>query len=123
MFQIIQFILGLFGAGTKKKIMDAITGSLFKGMAGSAASGGGPIGDLMKQFQEKGLGNIFGSWVGSGPNQAIEPNQIQSAIGDDKMREMSQKTGLAVPDLAKQLAKYLPTMVDKMTPQGKLPGQ
>lgn len=121
MFQIIQFILGLFGAGTKKKIMDAITGSLLKGMAGGAANG--QLGDLMKQFQDKGLGNIFGSWVGSGPNQAIDPNQLQSAIGEDKMREMSQKTGLAVPDLAKQLAKYLPTVVDRMTPQGKLPGQ
>lgn len=121
MFQIIQFILSLFGAGTKKKIMDAVTGSLLKGMAGNAA--GGPLGDLMKQFQDKGLGNVFGSWVGTGANQAIDPNQLRSVIGEEKMQEMSAKTGLAAPDLAKELAKYLPTLVDRMTPAGRIPGQ
>jgi uncharacterized protein YidB (DUF937 family) len=121
MFQIIRFILSLFGAGTKAKIKDAITGSLFKGMTGNAA--GGPLGDLMKQFQIKCHGNVFGSWVGTGANQAIDPDQLQSAIGEDKMREISQKTGLAAPDLAKELARYLPTMVDRMTPSGRLPGR
>lgn len=119
MLKVIQFILSFFGAGTKKKITDAITDSIFKGMTGSAASG--PLGDMMKQFQEKGLGNVFGSWVGGGPNQAIDPNQLRSVLGDEKMQEMSQKTGLSEPALATQLAKYLPTLVDKMTPGGKLP--
>lgn len=120
MLKVIQFILSFFGAGTKKKITDAITGSIFKGMTGSAANG--PLGDLMKQFQDKGLGNVFGSWVGGGPNQAIDPNQLQGALGEETMREMSRKTGLSQPDLATQLAKYLPKMVDSMTPGGKLPG-
>jgi uncharacterized protein YidB (DUF937 family) len=120
MLKVIQFILSLFGAGTKAKIMDAITGSLLKGATGAAA--GGPLGDLMKQFQNKGLGNVFGSWVGTGANQAIDPTQLRSAIGDEKMNEMAQKTGLNQGELAHQLAKYLPGVVDKMTPGGQLPG-
>ncbi len=121
MFRIIQFILSFFSGSTKAKVMDAITGSLMKGMAKGATSGGGPLGELMKQFQEKGQGDIFGSWVGSGPNQAIDAKHMQEVIGDEKMEEMSQSTGLSNAQLAEELAKYLPKVVDKMTPDGKLP--
>lgn len=121
MLKIIQFILSFFGAGTKQKILDAIKDKLLRPSGGGASDGGGPLGGLMKQFQEKGLGDIFKSWVGTGANHAISPEQVQNGIGPDKMQELAQKTGLPIPELAKQLAKHLPGLVDRMTPAGKLP--
>lgn len=120
MMKIIQFIFSLFGSSMKQKIMDAIQGQLL-GKASGGDAGGGMLGGLMKQFQEKGLGNIFNSWVGAGKNEPISPDQLTDAIGPEKMQAMSKKTGLSVDDLAQELAKHLPTAVDKMTPNGKLP--
>lgn len=118
MLRIIQFILSFFSPAMKQKVIDAIQGQLL----GKGGDGGGMLGDLMKQFQEKGLGNVFNSWVGTGKNEPISPDQVQEAVGPEKMNQMAQQTGLSVPDLAKQLAKHLPTLVDRMTPGGKLPG-
>ncbi len=126
MFKVIEFIMSFFGASMKQKIMSAIKDKLLGSSGGKTAvdgSGGGPLGSLMNQFKEKGLGSIFNSWVGSGKNELISPDQVQSAIGSDKMEEMSKQTGMPMPELAKQLSKYLPGLVDKMTPGGKLPGQ
>jgi uncharacterized protein YidB (DUF937 family) len=126
MMKVIEFILSLFGSGMKKKIMDAIQGNLLGKLGmGQSTDGtdGGPLGQLMKQFQEKGLGNIFNSWVGTGKNENVSPDQVQAAVGPQKMADMAQQTGLSQSELAKQLAKYLPGMVDKLTPNGRLPGQ
>ncbi|QEL18058.1 YidB family protein [Limnoglobus roseus] len=122
MFKVFEFILSFFSAGMKQKIMAAIQEKLL-GKSGDGGSDDSPLGSLMKQFQEKGLGNIFNSWVGAGKNQAISPEEVQAGVGAEKMQEMSQKTGLSVSDLAKELSKYLPTVIDKMTPNGKLPGK
>lgn len=117
MLRIIQFILSFFTPAMKQKVMDAIQGQLL-----GKGSDGGMLGNLMNQFKEKGLGNIFNSWVGTGKNEDISPDQVQEAVGPEKMNQMAQQTGLSVPELAKQLAKHLPTLVDRMTPNGKLPG-
>jgi uncharacterized protein YidB (DUF937 family) len=128
---LIQLILSLFGGGAKSQVMDVIMNILLKkGQSGGAAStdpaagssgGGAVLGELMERFKEKGLGEVFGSWVGTGKNQAIRPDQVRDAIGDDQMGQMAQQAGLSVDELSKYLSKYLPGAVDRMTPDGKLP--
>ena len=49
-------------------------GLLAGGAAGSVLSGG--LNDLLKQFQQAGHGDVAKSWVGTGPNKTISPDDL-----------------------------------------------
>jgi uncharacterized protein YidB (DUF937 family) len=81
----------------------------------------GGLQGVINQFEQKGLGATVQSWVGTGPNQAITPDQVHQVLGPDLLQQLSAKSGLSVQDLASKLATVLPQAVDKMTPDGKVP--
>ena len=87
-----------------------------------AMLGGGGLGGLLGAFQNAGLGHIAQSWVGNGPNQSVSPDQLRSVFGDQQIQTMSQQSGLPQGDLLSQLSQHLPSMVDRMTPNGQMPG-
>ena len=126
MSSMVQFILKLFGLGDNRLVDSLVKGVLLGGGSkpadGSApAAGPNPLERLMNQFKDKGLGNIFSSWVGTGKNESVTPDQIKHGIGAAQMGEMAKKAGLPVDVLAEKLSKYLPGLIDKMTPGGKIP--
>lgn len=87
------------------------------------AQGGNGLQNLVQTFQSHGLGDMMASWIGTGPNPPITPDQVHSVLGADKVQQLAQQTGVS-PDLAKALlAAVLPVLVDKLTPQGSLPAQ
>jgi uncharacterized protein YidB (DUF937 family) len=90
-------------------------------------SGGGGLldglGGLLKRFQQSGHGDVINSWIGSGQNQPISPNQLGSALGPQVIKILAQKTGLPEEQIKAQLSQILPGVVDKLTPQGRLPTQ
>ena len=86
--------------------------------AGGLLSG---LGGLLNQFQQNGQGNLVNSWVGSGQNAAATPNQISQALGPDTVQELAQRTGIPAEQVAMQLSQELPHIVDKLTPDGRLP--
>ena len=89
------------------------------GLIGSQGSGG--LQGLMQSFENKGLGGIASSWVGTGPNQAVTADQIQAALGSDTVQQLAQRAGVS-PDLAKSLlVAVLPTVIDRLTPGGSIP--
>jgi uncharacterized protein YidB (DUF937 family) len=88
-------------------------------LSGLLAQSGGLQG-LAGKFSQSGQGNAFSSWVGMGENQPVSSNQIQEALGSDQIRAIAAKMGVD-PNLASQfLAEYLPKIVDKLTPTGKV---
>ena len=88
-------------------------------LSGLLAQSGGLQG-LANKFSQSGQGNAFSSWVGMGENQPISSNQIQQALGSDQVRAIAARMGVD-PDLASNfLAEYLPKIVDKLTPAGKI---
>jgi uncharacterized protein YidB (DUF937 family) len=88
-------------------------------LSGLLAQSGGLQG-LAGKFSQSGQGNAFSSWVGMGENQPVSSNQIQEALGSDQIRAIATKMGVD-PNLASQfLAEYLPKIVDKLTPTGKV---
>jgi len=84
------------------------------------ASQGG-LGGLIEQFRRGGVEDIIKSWIGTGPNKAIAPNQLQHALGPETVTSLERETGLSRDDLLAQLSRVLPEVIDKLTPQGKLP--
>lgn len=81
----------------------------------------GGLGGLLEKFQQGGLGNVTNSWIGSGQNQPVSPNQVGSALGSNTIKTLAQQSGLSEDELTKQLSKVLPGVVDKLTPSGRLP--
>jgi uncharacterized protein YidB (DUF937 family) len=88
-------------------------------LSGLLAQSGGLQG-LASKFSQSGQGDAFSSWVGMGENQTVSSNQIQEALGSDQIRAIATKMGVD-PNLASQfLAEYLPKIIDKLTPTGKV---
>lgn len=77
--------------------------------------------DLVDQFEKAGLDHLMKSWVGTGQNLPITPQQLTQVLGDDKLQKFAAGLG-ADPEKVKQLlAQHLPEVVDKLTPDGRLP--
>ena len=83
----------------------------------------GGLGGLFKQFQQKGLSDAVDSWIKTGPNTAVAPGQISSALGPDVIDTLSQRTGLSKVQVSQILSQVLPNTVDQLTPEGRLPTQ
>jgi uncharacterized protein YidB (DUF937 family) len=94
-------------------------GLLAGGAAGSVLSGG--LGDLLKQFQQSGHSETAHSWVGTGPNKQISPNDLAGALGANKINTLMTQSGMSRDELLQGLSQYLPQVVDQLTPEGRLP--
>lgn len=81
----------------------------------------GGLHGLVECFQEAGLGNVISSWIGTGENVPITPEQVREALGDGHLQQISEETGLAQDETANQLSELLPRLVDKLTPAGHIP--
>jgi uncharacterized protein YidB (DUF937 family) len=100
-------------------MLGKLGGLLGGASAGSVLSGG--LGELIDRFRQNGQGHAADSWVSPGPNQPIEPSQLEQAIGPDVLNTLSQHTGLSREELLSRLTRELPHAVDKLTPDGRLP--
>lgn len=100
--------------GGKQNDLLSIVMSLIGGQKGG-------LNDLISQFTSNGLGDIIGSWVGTGENQAISPDQIQKALGSDQIKTIASQLGIDQNAVLSQLTNLLPQAIDKLTPDGKVP--
>jgi uncharacterized protein YidB (DUF937 family) len=111
------------GPGSGGGLGDVLKGPL-GGLLGGAAAGSvisGGLGDLLKQLQQGGHGETANSWVGGGPNKAISPGDLASALGADQIDSLASQSGMSRDDLLNGLSQYLPKVVDHLTPDGRLP--
>jgi len=114
---------GLPGGGMGGGLGDLLKGGL-GGLLGGAAAGtviSGGVGDLLKQFQQQGQGEVVDSWVGKGENKSIAPGDLGQALGMDQINTLTSQTGLSRDDLLSGLSQYLPGVIDHLTPEGRLP--
>ncbi len=109
--------------------LGALAGSL-GGLAGLAGSGGGGasgpqgaggLGDLMAAFEKNGMGDLMQSWIGTGQNMPLAPEQLQQALGADVLGGLASQAGVSAADASAGLAELLPQLIDRLTPQGQLP--
>jgi uncharacterized protein YidB (DUF937 family) len=81
----------------------------------------GGLGGLVEAFKSKGLGDVMSSWISTGENKSISPDQIKQALGSDKIQQIAEKVGISKDAVSQQLSNLLPQIIDKLTPNGKLP--
>jgi uncharacterized protein YidB (DUF937 family) len=81
----------------------------------------GGIGGLLQSFQQGGLGHLVQSWIGTGQNLPVSPDQLRSTLGGDWISRITQATGLPQGQVEQSLSTLLPQIVDHLTPNGQLP--
>ena len=94
--------------------------SKIQGLAGAVQDEGG-LDALIGKLQGSGLGGQVDSWVGGGPNEPVDPQQLGAALGDDEVQRLSAKSGIDIGALLPLLAAFLPQIINMLTPQGKVP--
>ena len=80
----------------------------------------GGIGGLLDKLKASGLGDAVSSWVGTGDNQPVPANQLESAIGANTISQITTRLGITKEQASSLLARYLPMVIDRLTPHGKL---
>jgi uncharacterized protein YidB (DUF937 family) len=97
-------------AGALAMVMDYINSPQVGGISG-----------LQQMFEQKGLGGVVSSWIGSGQNLPISADQIQNVLHSDALQQMAAKSGMDVGQLSGVISQLLPHAVDKLTPDGQVP--
>jgi uncharacterized protein YidB (DUF937 family) len=110
---------GGLGGGGQAELLNLVVAMLANNGQGGAQGGG--LAALVQQFQAAGLGEQVNSWIGTGQNLPVSPEQLQGALGGDQMSMMAEKMGLSTGDLGAQLSQMLPQVVDQLTPSGQVP--
>ena len=125
-------MLGVLAYQNREKIGDMMRGAgdrnpndpqggildqLSKGVSGTA------LGDILDRFRGAGAGSKVDSWVGTGPNEPIQPSEVEAAIDEDTLTSLSMQTGLSREELLNRITRDLPEAVNKMTPSGEMPAQ
>jgi uncharacterized protein YidB (DUF937 family) len=78
----------------------------------------GGVAGVAQMFEQHGLGNLMQSWVSNGPNPSVTPAQVSQVFGAGKIAEVAQSLGITPQAAAATLAATLPTIIDKLTPNG-----
>ena len=105
-------------SGGQAELISAVVGMLAQGNPGG---GPGGLAGLVARMQQSGLGDVVKSWISTGQNQPITPDQLGGVLGNDTVAGMAGQLGLNHGELLGQLAQMLPQVVDKLTPQGQIP--
>ncbi len=118
-------------------LFDEIAGQVLGSLAGGAQGGGqspllqvvlsliqnseGGLGGLLGRLGQAGLGEQVASWIGTGQNLPVTPEQLGQALERSGLGDMAAQLGISGEQMASQLAPLLPQVIDGLTPTGKLP--
>lgn len=114
-------------------LLDSVVGALAGGQSGgnnalletvlqlinNPQTGG--LAGLVQSFRQGGLGEIVNSWVSTGANLPISPEQIQRVLGNSSLQGLAAQLGVSPEQASGSLAELLPQVVDQLTPNGQVP--
>lgn len=117
LLQIALSMLANSGAGNTAGAAGAGLG----GLGGAQQGDLGGLGGLINAFQRNGMGDQMQSWIGSGQNMPISPDQLQQVLGQGTLGQIAQQLGLSPQASASGLSELLPQLIDRLTPNGQAP--
>jgi uncharacterized protein YidB (DUF937 family) len=79
--------------------------------------------EVVKQFEEKGMRDEVDSWVRTGPNKPVDRRQIEDAFGQRELDQLARTKGIDRDQLAEVLSRYIPKIIDELTPTGQMPSR
>ena len=111
-------------------LLEELAGSALSGMLGNSSNPlvhsamemiqnqPGGLAGLVQSFEQKGMGGMVQSWIGTGPNPPVSSDQVTSVLGSDALKNLAAKAGIPADQAGSQLAALLPGLIDKLTPNG-----
>ena len=118
LFDEVMGMAGMLGAGGQSQQHAGAMGMLLDYINSPQVGG---ISGLQQMFEQKGLGGIVSSWIGTGQNLPISADQLQNVLHSDALQNIAAKTGMDTGQLSSILSQMLPHVVDKLTPNGQVP--
>jgi uncharacterized protein YidB (DUF937 family) len=106
------------GGGGQAGGMGGMLGSLLPVLGGMLAGGG--LQKVLSGFQANGLAAQADSWVGTGENAPISGADVRKAVSPEELSQIAAKLGVSEDEAADAVAQVLPTVVDKVSPDGHL---
>ena len=116
-----QLLGGMMGQGGQSSLVGVLEQVLTTG--GSASGGGGGIAALVTRFAAAGLGPQAQSWVGTGTNQPVTPDQVNQVFTPQEISQWAAQAGTTPDKMSQVLSEALPHAVDHLTPSGQVPAQ
>jgi uncharacterized protein YidB (DUF937 family) len=108
-------------------LLDSVINSVVSAVGGDKAgaindfiSQNGGISGLADTFQKGGAGDLFASWVSTGNNKEITAQQIDAVLGSSQVQDLAKRMGLDPTMASDVVAKALPQLIDKLTPNGQV---
>ena len=80
----------------------------------------GGLGGVLGKFRENGMGAQADSWVGTGQNMNISPDQLQQVFGSGALGDIAAKLGMSQEQAGSAMSQVLPELVNQLTPQGQV---
>lgn len=101
--------------------------SVLNGLGDQAAGGlsdllqaQGGVAGLAEKFGGAGMAETVQSWIGTGANANISPEQIAQVLGSGPIADFASKLGITPEQASETLAGLLPEAVDRLTPNGQV---
>lgn len=118
---LLDAVLGSLGGGQRRGAGNGamLLTALLALLANRSSAGG--LSGLAESFRRGGLGDVIGSWIGTGANLPIRPDQLGAALGLDTLDDLARQAGLSREETADELSQMLPQVVDRLTPEGHVP--
>jgi uncharacterized protein YidB (DUF937 family) len=100
------------GDGNAEKIVQKV-GPLLQQVGG--------VDGLMQKFESAGIGDVAKSWIDTGQNKTVSPDQVTQALGTEQEQQFANQAGVSTEQAAAGLSKVLPGAIDNVTPEGQIP--
>jgi len=116
-----QILQGVFGGGQQGQasVINTILQQVLSVREGDQEG----LAAIIAKFQNAGLGSHVQSWIGTGPNAPVSPEQVGSVFSWQQILAWAQQLGITPEALQNLLARGLPQVIDQLTPQGQMPSQ
>ncbi|MCK3657298.1 hypothetical protein A4G18_00825 [Pasteurellaceae bacterium Pebbles2] len=98
---------------------NAQNSSMITDVLGSLLKNQGGMEGVFNQLQKSGLDDLLNSWIGTGKNQPLNPNQVNDVFGEETLSNVAQQAGVETSQAQDILSQALPQIIDMLTPNGR----
>ena len=96
------------------------TGNILLQLALSMLQQQGGLEGVLGKFRQAGMGAQADSWVGTGRNMNISPDQLEQVFGSGALNDIASKLGMPQDQADSAMSQVLPELINQLTPQGEV---
>jgi uncharacterized protein YidB (DUF937 family) len=97
------------------------SGNLLLQVALTLLQQNGGLQGVLGKLRQGGLGQQADSWVSTGQNMSISPEQLQQVFGSSGIGDLASQLGLSKDQAGSTMAQLFPEVINQLTPQGQVP--